>query len=78
MLLKDIKMMCIKVEPKQNKEGNDYLMITLADMGNGDTFSLIEKDMTYLSTMQMFKEYTVDLNLTSSKYGLNLKIENIK
>lgn len=77
MLLKDIKMMCIKVEPKQNKNNEDYLIITLADMNNGDTFNLIEKDMSYLSMLKPFAPYTVDLNLTSSKYGLSLKIENV-
>lgn len=78
MILRDIKMMCIKVEPKQNKEGNDYLVITLADMENGDTFNLIEKDMSYLSTLKPFDSYELDLRLSSSKYGLSLKIENIK
>lgn len=78
MILRDIKMMCIKVEPKQNKEGNDYLVITLADMENGDTFNLIEKDMSYLSTLKPFNPYELDLRLSSSKYGLSLKIENIK
>ena len=77
MMLKDVKMMCIKVEPKQNKEGNDYLIITLADMENGDTFNLVEKDMSYLSILKPFNPYSIDLHLSSNKYGLSLKIENI-
>lgn len=78
MLIKDIDMMCIKVEPKQNSKGEDYLIITLADMQTGDTFNLIEKDMSYLSSIQMFKQYKLDLNLSSTKYGLTLKMENIR
>ena len=47
-------------------------------MENGDTFNLIEKDMSYLSTLKPFNPYELDLRLSSSKYGLSLKIENIK
>lgn len=78
MKLKEVKMMCIKIEPKQNKDGKDYLMVTLADMETGDTFNLVEKDMAYLSMLKPFMPYLLDLDLTSSKYGLNLKIEDIK
>lgn len=77
MLLKNLDMMCIKIEPKQNSKGDDYLIITLAEMTSGDTFNIIEKDMSYLSTMQMFNKYNIDLNLSTNKYGLSLKIENI-
>lgn len=78
MKLKEVKMMCIKLEPRQNKKNEDYLMVTLADMETGDTFDLIEKDMSYLSMLKPFSAYILDLDLTSSKYGLNLKIDNIK
>lgn len=78
MIIKNLSMMCIKVEPKQNKEGKDYLMITLADTGTGDIFEILEKDMTMLSRVKMFNQYKVNLNLKSSKYGLSLSIDNIE
>ena len=65
----------LKIEPKTSKDGSDYLSISFADT-NGDTFNIITKDMQYTS-LQAFNKYDVILNLTSTKYGLKLSLENI-
>ena len=71
----ETSIMILKIDPKTSKDGSDYLSISFADT-NGDTFNIITKDMQYTS-LQAFKQYQVILNLTSSKYGLKLSIENI-
>ena len=65
----------LKIDPKTSKDGSDYLSISFADT-NGDTFNIITKDMQYTS-LQAFNKYDVILNLTSTKYGLKLSLENI-
>ena len=66
----------LKIDPKTSKDGSDYLSISFADT-NGDTFTVITKDMQYTS-LQAFSKYDAILNLTSSKYGLKLSIDHIK
>ena len=77
MLIKDKEFMILKIEPKENKDKVPYLMIDLADTETGDTFNILSKDMELLK-LQPFNKYTVDLNLTSSKYGLKLEIKSIE
>ena len=71
----ETSILILKIEPKASKNGTDYLSISFAD-SNGDTFTIITKNMEYTS-LQAFKQYQAILNLTSSKYGLKLSIENI-
>ena len=71
----ETSIMILKIEPKTSKDSTDYLSISFADT-NGDTFTVISKDMQYTS-LQAFNKYDFILNLISTKYGLKLSIENI-
>ncbi|XZL20582.1 hypothetical protein ACSW9U_16535 (plasmid) [Clostridium perfringens] len=78
MLLKKLDMLCTKIEVKEKKDSKEqYLMISLLDLGSGDVFDILEKDMEILKRITAMTKYKVDLKLSSSKYGLNLAIENI-
>lgn len=74
MKINGIDMLCTKVEVKENKEGNKYLMISLLDLLSGDTFDILSKEIELLSKLKPMTKVKVNLNLSSSKYGLKLEI----
>ena len=76
MLIENIEVMVIKVEEKENKEKEQYLILSLATIKDGEVYNIVTKDMDYLK-FKPFTKQTVNLNLSSSKYGLNLKIVNM-
>lgn len=79
MKLSNIEVLVTKVEVKEKKESKEkYLMLSLLDLGAGDVFDIIEKDISYLSTIKAMQKYKIDLNLSSSKYGLRLELIEIK
>lgn len=65
-----------KVEPKKSKEGADYLSISFLDLNSGDNFQVISKEIEYIKLNVMTK-YNIKLNLSSSKFGLKLDIEEV-
>ena len=77
MKINGIDMLCTKVEVKENKEGNKYLMISLLDLVSGDNFDILSKDIELLSKLKPMTKVKVNLNLSSSKYGLKLEIADI-
>ena len=78
MLIKKLDMLCTKVEVKEKKDNKEqYLMISLLDLGSGDVFDILEKDLEVMKNIVPMTKYKVDLRLSSSKYGLSLAIENI-
>lgn len=77
MLLKNIEVMLTKVEMKEGKEKNQYLMLNLVDIATGDMFEIIHKEIEIIKDLVPFQKYKVNLNLTNSKYGLNLKLADI-
>lgn len=78
MILKNLDMLCTKVEVKEKKESKEkYLMVSMLDLSSGDVFDLIEKDIEYLSKINAMTKYNVYFKLSSSKYGLKLEIANI-
>lgn len=77
MKINKIDMLCTKIEVKENKEGNKYLMISLLDLVSGDTFDILSKDIELLSKLKPMTKVKCNLNLSSSKYGLKLEIADI-
>lgn len=77
MKINKIDMLCTKIEVKENKEGNKYLMISLLDLLSGDTFDILSKDIELLSKLKPMTKVKCNLNLSSSKYGLKLEIADI-
>lgn len=78
MLVKNIDMLCTKLEVKKSKEGNQYLMISLLDMLSGDLFDIVERDnLELLSKLAIMNKYNVNLKISSGKYGLNIKLDGV-
>lgn len=77
MRINKIDMLCTKIDVKENKEGNKYLMISLLDLVSGDTFDILSKDIELLSKLKPMTKVKCNLNLSSSKYGLKLEIADV-
>ena len=77
MKLNNVDVLCTKMELKQNKEGQAYLLIDLLDIENGDSFNLISKNIEFMKKLKAMNKYNVNLNLTSNRYWLKLDLESI-
>lgn len=77
MKLNNINVLCTKIEAKTNKEGAAYLAIDLLDIGSGDSFNLISKNIELMQKLRPMTKYVVILNLTSNRYGLKLDLERV-
>ncbi len=77
MKINKIDVLCTKVDLKKNSKGEAYLSIDLLDLSSGDNFNIISKDIELMQKLQQMKKYKVNLNLSSSKYGLRLELLNI-
>lgn len=78
MKINNILSLVTKIEAKQNKEGANYLLIDLLDLSSGDNFNIMSKDIELMSKLKTMTKYKLDLELTSSKYGLKLDLAGIK
>lgn len=75
MKINNVEIMVLKIsDPKTNKAGEIYYMIDFAVIEDGSTFSLMVKDADKIKEFEPFQKTVIDLELTNSKYGLNLKI----
>lgn len=77
MKLKNLEVLCTKIEAKSNKEGQVYLLIDLLDISSGDNFNLMSKNIELMQKLKSMTKYIVTLNLTSSRYGLRLDLEEV-
>ena len=68
MKIKNLEVLCTKIEAKSNKEGQAYLLIDLLDIGSGDNFNLMSKNIEFMSKLKAMTKYKVTLNLASSRY----------
>ncbi|MGU8927758.1 hypothetical protein ACV3UJ_13845, partial [Clostridium perfringens] len=60
MLIKKLDMLCTKVEVKEKKDSKDqYLMISLLDLGSGDVFDILEKDLEVMKNIIPLTKYKV-------------------
>lgn len=78
MKLNNVEVLCTKIEAKTNKDGGNYLLIDLLDIGSGDSFNIMSKNIEFMSKLKAMTKYKVTLNLTSSRYGLRLDLEDIR
>ncbi|WP_302537766.1 hypothetical protein [Clostridium saudiense] len=77
MKIKNLEVLCTKIEAKSNKEGQAYLLIDLLDISSGDNFNLMSKNIELMQKLKSMTKYIVTLNLTSSRYGLRLDLEEV-
>ena len=79
MKINNIEVLITKIDVKERKDNKEkYLMISFLDMETGDVFDVLVKDLEYLNKIKQMQKYKVDLNLSSSKYGLKLELIEIK
>lgn len=79
MRLNNIDVLITKIDVKEKKDNKEkYLMVSFLDMATGDVFEILEKDLEYLSKIKQMQKYKIDLNLSSSKYGLKLELVEVK
>jgi len=77
MKLNNIEMLVSKVEIRKNKKDEAYILIDMLDLATGDNFQIFDKNIELMQKLKTMTKYSLDLNLTSSKYGLRLGIDNI-
>ncbi|UYZ34957.1 hypothetical protein OD350_22320 [Clostridium beijerinckii] len=65
-----------KVEAKKTKDNSDYILLSILDLSSGDNFQITSKELEHMKLNPMTK-YNVTLNLSSSKYGLKLDLEEV-
>ena len=58
----------------KNKQDQAYINIQFVDMQDQNSYQVISKNLELAQKLQGMKKYKVDLELTSSKYGLKLDI----
>ena len=76
MKILGVNCLVTKIEMKQGKKSS-YLTIDFIDMASGQIFTVIDKEIDRIQKLKNMAKYTFDLSLSSSKYGLQLKIDNI-
>ena len=75
MKINNVEIMCLKIsDPKTNKAGEIYFTIDFAVIEDGSTFSLMIKDVNKIKEFQPFNKAVIDLELTNTRFGLQLKI----
>lgn len=77
MKLSNIEMLVSKVEVKKNKKEEAYLLIDMLDLATGDSFQLVDKNIELMQKLKTMTKYQLDLNLSSSKFGLRLEIDHV-
>ena len=78
MKINKVDMLVAKIESKtSSKDNKEYAMVNLISIPEGDSFQIIEKDMTRITQLTPFTKIKVNLNLTSSQYGLKIDIDDI-
>ena len=78
MKINKAEVIITKSELKKNSKGEAYLSIDFLDMSSGDGFNVISKNIELMSKVKQMCKYVINLNLTSSKYGLRLEIVSIE
>ena len=77
MKINKVDVLVTKIEVKENKDNQKYLMINLLDLGTGDNFDIISKEIELLSQLKPMTKAKVNLNLSSNKYGLKLDLVEV-
>ena len=78
MKINKAEVIITKLELKKNSKGEAYLTIDFLDMETGDGWNVISKNIELMSKGKQMCKYVINLNLTSSKYGLRLEIVSIE
>ena len=76
MKIQNVNVLVTKVEMKQGKNSS-YLAIDFIDMSTGQLFTVIDKEIDRIQQLRNMTKYIFNLSISSSKYGIQLSIDNI-
>lgn len=77
MKINKVEVLVAKTEVKTNKENKEYFMANIITVPDGDAFAIMVRDMSLLPQLKPFSKVKVNLNLSSSQYGLRVDIVDI-
>ena len=77
MRIENVDILLTRIEIKTGKNNNSYLAISFLDLATGQNFDVIDKDIERIQKLQPMTKYKVNLNLNSTKYGLQLTIDKL-
>ena len=79
MLIGQKVYLVMKTELRQSKKenGSAYLLVDLLELNSGTIFNIVDKNVEDMNKLKQMTKYEIDLDLTSSRYGLQLSIANI-
>lgn len=75
MKISNIEVMILKVDQKINKDNQQYWLVSLATIEDGETFNIIVKDYDKVKNFEAFQKAVVNFKLSNSKYGIALSLE---
>lgn len=78
MLIQDQEILCTRIKQGTNKKNLNYCVIDILVLSTSDMFTIITYDLEVGYKLQVMSKYNVDLELTSNRYGLKLRIATIK
>lgn len=71
------EILILNVTEKKKSDNSLYLAITLASIDDGTPFTLTSSDTALLNVLEPFSKHIANFTLSSSKYGLVLKLDSI-
>ena len=74
MKISNIEVMILKVDQKINKDNQQYWLVSLATIEDGETFNIIVKDYDKVKNFEAFQKAVVNFKLSNSKYGIALSL----
>lgn len=71
------EILILNVTEKKKSDNSLYLAISFATLDDGSSFTVSSTDNELINTLEPFTKHIANLTLSSSKYGLVLKLDNI-
>lgn len=78
MKVNNVDVLVSSLEVKKNSNTKeDYISIGILSLDDGTNFTVSEKDMKMLQILQPMNKYKMNLNISSSQYGIRIGIESV-
>ena len=71
------EILILNVSEKKKSDNSLYLSLSFATIDDGSSFTVSSTDMNLLNLLEPFTKHIANLTLSSSKYGLVLKLDSI-
>ena len=71
------EILILSITEKKKTDNSLYLSVSFATLDDGSSFTVNTTDMDLLNILEPFTKHIANLTLSSSKYGLVLKLDSI-